>query len=105
LTRSHARKLSARGSCVARLAAVSPGSRRRHPPGGMAVLAISDLIIASTLAVNGLAVLNYKLSPTVEGSDNVKDRVVSLVSSLRVFRTLLAGWNLLVVVLMILWFS
>ena len=69
------------------------------------MLAFSDLVIASTLFVNAGAVLNYKLPNSLSGGESVRERFVALVASLRVLRVVIALWNVLVLVLMIIWFN
>ena len=71
----------------------------------MAVLALSDLLLAATLLVNAGAVLNYKLSPHDPTRDSIRDRLLALLASLRIFRTLLALWNVFLVLLMFIWFT
>jgi hypothetical protein len=70
------------------------------------LLSLSDLLLASTLFVNAGAVLNFKLpSPGVESEDGLRGRLITVTSSLRVFRIPLALWNLLMLMLMLIWFN
>ena len=53
------------------------------------------------------AVLSFKLptaSESLDGNVGAKERLFLLINSLRVFRIVIALWNLLVVFLMIVWF-
>lgn len=73
----------------------------------MALTALSDLLLAGTLIVNAGASLNFKLpQPLDDAADgsNFRDRAISLISSLRVFRIMIALWNVLILALMVLWF-
>lgn len=53
------------------------------------------------------AILSFKLpTNSLDGSSvGAKERLYTLIASLRVFRTLIAIWNLFVIFLMIVWFS
>ena len=72
----------------------------------MGVLALSDLMLSGTLLVNAGAVLSFKLSTpaSLDGSASSKDRFVALLASLRLFRVVIALWNVFLVFLMIIWF-
>ena len=54
------------------------------------------------------ACLNFKLPPPTDvlgGEDaSMQDRAIALVSSLRVFRVLIAVWNCFVLLLLLVWF-
>ena len=82
------------------------GRRRARAVGRhMGLLAFSDLVIASTLLVNSAAVLNFKIAAPPGGGESVRERGAALIASLRVFRVIIALWNVLVIVLMVIWFN
>ena len=68
------------------------------------LLSLSDLLLSATLFVNAGAVLNFKISSPAGDDPSLRSGVQQLLSSLRVFRIPLALWNLLMVLLMVIWF-
>lgn len=75
---------------------------------------LSELVIASTLLVNSLAVLNFKLSKS-DGFESfevvddqyitIRERITRLLRSIRYFRVLIAFWNIFIIFLMFVFFS
>ncbi|XP_041358298.1 small integral membrane protein 7-A-like [Gigantopelta aegis] len=73
---------------------------------------ISDLILFGTLLVNAGAVLNFKLKKSVEdgsfgivGEPTTGDKIREFLLSLRHLRIFIALWNILVMFLMLVFFS
>ena len=65
------------------------------------LLSLSDLLLSGTLFANAGAVLNFKLGSSVDTSSG---GVHGLLQSLRVLRVPLAMWNVLMILLMVIWF-
>jgi len=67
----------------------------------MAVLTVSDIIIAVTLLVNALALVSSKVIPVKDGEDGeIVNRLRSLTSGLRKYSLLLVFWNVIFLILM-----
>lgn len=70
------------------------------------LLSFSDLVLFSTLVLNGAAILNFKL-PTKEVSfqQEENNKVVELLLRLRMLRVFIALWNVVVLFLMVVMFG
>ncbi|KNC49751.1 uncharacterized protein AMSG_06025 [Thecamonas trahens ATCC 50062] len=81
----------------------------------MGLFRLSDLVLAVTLVVNAGAVLKYKLKrapsaaadfgEVADDSSSVVAKLGNVLAALRTLRGLVAVWNVLVIFLMLVFFS
>ncbi|EUB54635.1 hypothetical protein EGR_10508 [Echinococcus granulosus] len=67
---------------------------------------LSDIIVASTLFFNGVAILNFNLKPDPifdEESSSFASKTKEFIYNVRYFRLFIGIWNLLLIVLMFTW--
>ena len=72
------------------------------------ILAVSDLLLFGTLLANAGAVLDFKLPARLTsgaGKESTQGKALDVIKHLRFFRIFIAGWNILMLVCMFIFFG